>query len=762
MSINFQEILKELEYRVEHGIIDLNKEEQVTTLAEILKENGIPDANQMAQKARVYFSYINEASLDEKLPSMSAKPKKNPSNGGAAAGQKQPTAKPQSSDSLASKEAHKLGLVSKGYGRWAKTKDGQVTYMTDKETGKLVPVGVADEPVAGKTGGAGKAGDKKDAGVGVAGGAAEKPKPNISTTDFKSGAEKRAARANQIDKHDAGLSAASEYFKDKKYKNSNGDEVSFDTAINYNEPQDKAHEAAMDDFEAFLNANQGQYGTLEKPQQPTGDTTSNTTTDDKTSIIDKSVRNSIKEFENFLSDAQKLAIKLEEKKRIVELRKLDTLSQSFNKLPPESRNRASELFAKGQLFEGRENSGIGKNRLGYLDVKTLNDNKNYLLKAYGDGSAETIKKFVRNARRIKVSEEYVESSFNLLPDSLQSSLMGKGKVGDAGKDKHFLGYVRMDGTTTSDQNDKNIKKDRNGNPEIKRGNPGNRDRGKFVWRCILEQGGQDPYTGLPLDLSSIDLEHVRAFDNKDTGTPTAKDYLNREHDNNIVICATNVNQKKSNLSMKKFIEMNVIPQVGKSQSDFKKETETYETINEVASQTEQKAGLAVKDGKLKSGYNFKNLKQMFDNDDLVYNKAKDEFKKVAETNEDKKAIAGLNSEIGKATLMAIGLGRGIIDKSGRRTIKLSSDNLYRGFLLSMAEHPDKQDKFKAGWEAARKIANSDKFRLKGRGQQGMLKYLIDNKFISKSVLNDPKLGRVFQNALNEVYDYDNNIYILID
>ena len=71
MSINFQEILKELEYRVEHGIIDLTKEEQVTKLAEILRENGVSDANEMAQKARVYFSYINEA-----LPKMSAKPKK--------------------------------------------------------------------------------------------------------------------------------------------------------------------------------------------------------------------------------------------------------------------------------------------------------------------------------------------------------------------------------------------------------------------------------------------------------------------------------------------------------------------------------------------------------------------------------------------------------------------------------------------------------------------------------------------------------------
>jgi hypothetical protein len=60
MSINFQEILKELEYRVEYGIIDLTKEEQVTKLTQILRENGVSDANEMAQKARVYFSYLNE------------------------------------------------------------------------------------------------------------------------------------------------------------------------------------------------------------------------------------------------------------------------------------------------------------------------------------------------------------------------------------------------------------------------------------------------------------------------------------------------------------------------------------------------------------------------------------------------------------------------------------------------------------------------------------------------------------------------------
>jgi hypothetical protein len=61
MSINFEEILKELEYRVEHGIIDLTKEEQVTKLTELLREHKVPDANEMAQKVRVYFSYITEA-----------------------------------------------------------------------------------------------------------------------------------------------------------------------------------------------------------------------------------------------------------------------------------------------------------------------------------------------------------------------------------------------------------------------------------------------------------------------------------------------------------------------------------------------------------------------------------------------------------------------------------------------------------------------------------------------------------------------------
>ena len=470
----------------------------------------------------------------------------------------------------------------------------------------------------------------------------------------------------------------------------------------------------------------------------------------------------LKSFEKFLDNKQKEALKLEGKKRVKELEKLDSLSESFDNLPDDVKNTTSSIFAKGQIFEGRQNSGIGKNRLGYLDVKTLASNKEYLMKSYGDGSAEAVKEFVQQSRKIKVNEDYVKSSFDLLPVSLQKSLQGKGKVGDAGKNKHFLGYVRNDGEITSDKNDPNIKKGEDGKLEVKRGNPGGKDRGRFVWRAILEQGGQDPYTGLPLDLSAIDLEHTVAFDNKDNGTPSAQDYLDREHDDNIIICATNINQKKSNLSMKEFYERIVDGQIGKSEEEFTKESETYETINNVASQTEQKAALVLEGGKIKKGYDFTILKQTFDGDDATYTTARDEFRKVAKTKEDKKALAKLKSGIGKNTLMAMGLGRGLTDKSGRRTVKLSSDNLYRGFLLSMADEPDRQDEYKKAWEEARKVGNSDEYRLKGKGQQGMIKYLIDKKFISHKVLSDKKMGKVFQNSLTEVFDYDLNEYIILN
>jgi hypothetical protein len=63
MIPNFKEILSELSYRVDGGMPDLNKESHVNHLIDILKENRVSDAENIAQKARVYFSYLTEAKL---------------------------------------------------------------------------------------------------------------------------------------------------------------------------------------------------------------------------------------------------------------------------------------------------------------------------------------------------------------------------------------------------------------------------------------------------------------------------------------------------------------------------------------------------------------------------------------------------------------------------------------------------------------------------------------------------------------------------
>jgi len=190
MSINFQEILKELEYRVANGIIDLTKDEQVTTLAEILSENGISNPNQMAQKARVYFSYLNEASIIEK--------DKNP-----AKAKKPQTGAPSKANSLA-KDAQSKGVMHLGKGYYGKSKGAPATYKKDDSGARLVKIKPGEGPqykgtqptqqkgkVAQPTAGSKKA---------TPAGKPEAPKPNIKPSGFVSGAEKRIAADKAKDK----------------------------------------------------------------------------------------------------------------------------------------------------------------------------------------------------------------------------------------------------------------------------------------------------------------------------------------------------------------------------------------------------------------------------------------------------------------------------------------------------------------------------------------------------------------------------------
>jgi hypothetical protein len=64
MYPNFDEILEELSYKV--GIVDLTKESHKTQLVKLLRERGIPSAQQLADRASVVFEYIQEATKPDK------------------------------------------------------------------------------------------------------------------------------------------------------------------------------------------------------------------------------------------------------------------------------------------------------------------------------------------------------------------------------------------------------------------------------------------------------------------------------------------------------------------------------------------------------------------------------------------------------------------------------------------------------------------------------------------------------------------------
>jgi len=172
---------------------------------------------------------------------------------------------------------------------------------------------------------------------------------------------------------------------------------------------------------------------------------------------------------------------------------IETFQKSIQELPKEHLTNILGVFLKGLNFEERKNSGLGKNRITYSDVQSLNKKYEYLVDSYGDSSPNHVKNFVRESRPIQISDNFVISSFELLPKEMKDSLTGKGGVGDVGKKHQFLGYTTESGRITSDRTDEYI-------TGVHRGSAGNKDRGRFVWRVILEQGGLDPYTELELDL----------------------------------------------------------------------------------------------------------------------------------------------------------------------------------------------------------------------------------------------------------------------
>ena len=439
------------------------------------------------------------------------------------------------------------------------------------------------------------------------------------------------------------------------------------------------------------------------------------------------------EYEKFQQDLENTMKELTERQRKMMEKKFAKFQDSLKNIPSAAdRKSFIQSMAHAKTFEGRVNSGAGKNNLGYADVQNLMANRDRLIEGYGDGSPEQIKKFVQSVRSNEVSDEFVDASFDVLPEAFKKSLSGKGQVTNdkyvsddkAHKDIHYLGK-NEDGT-------------------IRRGAASNKDRAKHMWRIYLEQGGRDAYTGLPLDIQAMDLEHVRGFNNKDGGKPGKEQWEQRENDDNMTLINSNINQKKVDLSMKDFFEREVDPHKDKSEEDFGGIEKLFEKQNEIGSVGDQLAKTLLGEGGkgLGDGVTKEILLQHFTDDDTRYNELREEFRKVATDDKDKKKAAGIKSKLGKTLLKATGLSRGITDPSGRRTVALQ-ENVYRGFLQSMAgAKPADRQRYMDGWAEAIKAGNEE------RSPKAVNRKLIELGLIDDEILNDKKAGRVFREELD--------------
>ena len=435
------------------------------------------------------------------------------------------------------------------------------------------------------------------------------------------------------------------------------------------------------------------------------------------------------EYEEFTKEAEVMMKTLADRQRKMMEKKFAKFQESLSTIPSVTDKRSFlQSMAHAKTFEGRVNAGAGKNNLGYADIQNLIANRGRLLEGYGDGSPEQIKKFVDSVRSNKVSDEFIDASFDILPEVFKKSLSGKGQVTNdkyvsddkAHKDIHYLG--------------------KNEDGSVRRGPASNKDRAKLMWRIYLEQGGRDAYTGLPLDLQAMDLEHVRGFNNKDGGAPGKEEWEQRENDDNFTLINSNINQKKVDMSMKDFFEREVDVHKDKSEEDFGGIEKLFEKQNQIGDVGDQLVKTLLGEGGkgLGDGVTREILQEHFGEDDGRYTNLREEFRKVATDPKDKKKAAGMKSKLGKQLLKATGLSRGITDKSGRRTVALQ-ENVYRGFLQSMANaKPGDRQRYMDGWAEAIAAGNE------AREPKAVNKKLIELGLIDQDILDDRKAGKVFK------------------
>jgi len=395
------------------------------------------------------------------------------------------------------------------------------------------------------------------------------------------------------------------------------------------------------------------------------------------------------------------------------------------------------LVANAHKFTGRSNSGAGLNSLGKFDVEQLALGKKRMFDNYDFDDKQSVEKFVRSVRYNEVDDEFVDSTFEILPKKLKQTW---GKKGMAGKGElgrnHFLGY------------------DEDGN-EMR--GQGGVDRAKYVWRMYLEQGGVDAYTGLPLNIDNIDLEHIRPASKAEGDL---EEFKTREHEKNWVLVNANVNQAKSDLSMKEFFEKQVDPLTTKEDSYWETRSQIFDYRNSIPSKEAELMGSFVdKDGNIVEGMSGEIFMDMMENHEAGLKKTKKELGAGADASGDKeikdvwKSIE-TQSKLAKELITALGLPRGYnkqknVEGSKPRSNSMGSDNYYRGVFLSMVgKSPEEQDRIKNTYRDAIRHAEDS-----GGGDAAFASYMVENGGVDMERIGKYKaLSKMFK-TLQETIEF---------
>jgi len=422
-----------------------------------------------------------------------------------------------------------------------------------------------------------------------------------------------------------------------------------------------------------------------------------------------------------------------------------------------SRDNMKQALALAATYTGRVNSGAGKNALGIVDYQVLKSNTPRLVAGYGNGTPEEVKKFVESTRVYNVSDEEVDAFYEMLPQKLKNGFNKAGTIAPSYRG-HYLGQ------------------DENG--EAIRGtlSASTSQRGKIVARLLLQQGLRDAYTGLPLDLNQVDLEHVVGFNNNDYGKATQEEFNQRENIDNFVLTASNVNQLKADKNMQDFITTEVDKLDSFTEQDFDARDDLTNRSNDINTSGATLSALFLNEGQKPGGdlakmispqASYENFDAYAAQDRGLTKDINSQINKFAKGKGIK--LAGVKNRMGYETMKKLGLGsyipkaptlndQGKVVKEGRGNQSKFDDKIYVAFLSSvMAKDDAGRTAGREVWDGARQAAVEamNASGNNGDGKRALISHLLEAGYIDQRFLD----SKDFRRILKEDCDWSYSLYL---